>query len=88
MSASRVPEQSAFSTLTEACALLADWRDDYNRVRAHSALATRTPGEFRTAAMALAAITAVGEKFNLGLSTRDRREGVTRFSPLGFGSAL
>jgi putative transposase len=60
--------ETAFSTLAEARALLANWRDDYNRVRPHSALANRTPEEFRSAAMALAAATATGEKFNPGLS--------------------
>ena len=60
--------ETAFSSLAEARALLADWRDDYNRVRPHSALANRTPEEFRTAAVALAAATATGEKFNPGLS--------------------
>ena len=60
--------ETAFSTLAEARALLADWRDDSNRVRPHSALANRTPEEFRTAAMTLAAITATGQKINPGLS--------------------
>jgi putative transposase len=39
----RVPEQAAFSSLAEARAALAAWRDDYNRVRLHSALANRAP---------------------------------------------
>ena len=39
--------ETAFSSLFEARTLLADWRDDYNRVRPHSALANRTPEEFR-----------------------------------------
>ena len=36
--------ETAFSSLTEARAVLAAWRDDCNRVRPHSALANRTPG--------------------------------------------
>jgi transposase InsO family protein len=38
--------ETLFSTLGEARDLLAAWRDDYNRVRPHSALANRTPDEF------------------------------------------
>ena len=37
--------------------MLAAWRDDYNRVRPHSALANRTPEEFRSHYLALAATT-------------------------------
>ena len=39
-------DKTAFSSLAEARAVLAAWRDDYNRVRPHSALANRTPEEF------------------------------------------
>lgn len=60
--------ETAFSSLAEARTLLADRRDDYNRVRPHSALANRTPEEFRSAAMAPAAATATGEKFDPGHS--------------------
>ena len=35
-----------FTTLGEAKALLADWRDDYNRIRVHSSLANHTPAKF------------------------------------------
>jgi putative transposase len=38
--------ETAFSSLAGARAVLAAWRDDYNRVRPHSALANRTPEEF------------------------------------------
>ena len=38
--------ETAFSSLAEARAVLAAWRDDYNRVRPHSVLANRTPGAF------------------------------------------
>lgn len=40
------PSDRAFSSLSEARAVLAAWRDDYNRVRPHPALANRTPEEF------------------------------------------
>lgn len=35
-----------FSTLSEAKAVLADWRDDYNQVRPHSSLSNQTPIAF------------------------------------------
>ena len=37
---------TAFSSLAQARAVLATWRDDYKRVRPHSVLANRTPGAF------------------------------------------
>lgn len=40
--------ETLFSSLAEARSVLAAWRDDYNRVRPHSALANRTPEEFCT----------------------------------------
>lgn len=60
--------ETLFSSLREARALLAGWRDDYNRVRPHSALANRTPEEFRIATLALAATIGNGQDFNTGLS--------------------
>lgn len=60
--------ETLFSTLGEARELLAAWRDDYNRVRPHSALANRTPEEFRDHHQALAATTGSGQDFNPGLS--------------------
>jgi len=60
--------ETAFSSLPEARALLAEWREDYNRVRPHSALANRTPEEFRKHTMALAATPDTGQNFNPGLS--------------------
>jgi hypothetical protein len=47
---------------------LAAWRDDYNRVRPHSALANRTPEEFRNSHLALAAMTGNGQNISPGLS--------------------
>jgi len=60
--------ETTFSSLTEARAVLAAWRDDYNRVRPHSALANRTPEEFCNHRLALAATAGSGQNFNLGLS--------------------
>lgn len=60
--------ETLFSSLAEARELLAAWRDDYNRVRPHSALANRTPEEFRDHKMTLAATTGHGQNFTPGLS--------------------
>lgn len=60
--------ETLFSTLGEARELLAAWRDDYNRVRPHSALANKTPEEFRDHHRALVVTTGSGQDFNLGLS--------------------
>ncbi len=54
--------ETLFSSLDEARAMLADWREDYNRVRPHSSLANRTPEEFRRHHMALAANASTGQK--------------------------
>lgn len=35
-----------FTSLAEAKAVLAHWRDDYNRVRPHLSLGNQTPPEF------------------------------------------
>jgi putative transposase len=59
--------EQAFSSLAEARAVLAAWRDDYNRVRPHSALANRTPEEFRDHHLALAVTTGPGQNFSPGL---------------------
>ena len=60
--------ETLFLTLGEARELLTAWRDDYNRVRPHSALANKTPEEFRDHHRALAATTGSGQDFNPGLS--------------------
>jgi putative transposase len=60
--------ETAFSSLSEARTLLADWRNDYNRVRPHSALANRTPEQFRMHHQALAATTGTSQNFTPGLS--------------------
>ena len=60
--------ETAFSSLSEARAVLAAWRDDYNRVRPHSALANRTPEEFRQRYMALAETNSTGQNFTPGFS--------------------
>jgi putative transposase len=43
------------------------WRADYNGVRPHSALANKTPEEFRTQHIAVAASAGNGQDFNPGL---------------------
>lgn len=60
--------ETAFSSLPEARELLAAWRTDYNHVRPHSALANRTPEEFRQHTLTLAAAAGTGQTFNPGLS--------------------
>jgi putative transposase len=60
--------ETAFSSLGEVRGLLAQWRDDYNRIRPHSALANRTPEEIRTFTTDLAGHDATGQNFNPGLS--------------------
>lgn len=60
--------ETLFSSLSEARALLAAWRDDYNRVRPHSSLANQTPEAFRIAISALAATPGNRQNFNPGLS--------------------
>ena len=59
--------ETLFSTLAEARSVLTDWRDDYNRVRPHSALANKTPEEFRAHHMALAALARHEQDFTPGL---------------------
>lgn len=56
------------STLDDARTLLAAWRDDYNRVRPHSALANRTPEEFREHHLAIAVTNDQVQKFSPGLT--------------------
>jgi putative transposase len=60
--------ETLFSSLAEARMVLAAWRDDYNRVRPHSALANRTPEEFRNGHLALATTITVPQNFAPGLS--------------------
>jgi len=60
--------ETLFSSLAEARSVLAAWRDDYNRVRPHSALVNRTPEEFCTHSLALAAARGMGQDISQGLS--------------------
>ena len=55
--------ETLFSSLDEARAVLTAWRQDYNRVRPHSSLANRTPEEFRLNHIPLAVSTAAGQEF-------------------------
>jgi putative transposase len=59
--------ETLFASLTQARAVLEAWRADYNRVRPHSALANKTPEEFRAQHIAVAASAANGQNFNPGL---------------------
>jgi putative transposase len=61
--------ETLFTSLSEARRVLAEWREDYNQVRPHSALAYRTPEEFRAHHMDLAARGAQGQEINPGLSS-------------------
>ena len=60
--------ETLFSTLGEARELLAAWRDDYNRVLPHSALANRTPEEFHDHHLALAVTNDQVQKLSPGLT--------------------
>ena len=55
------------SMLSHARAVLEAWRADYNGVRPHSALANRTPDEFRAQHISVAASAVGGQNFNPGL---------------------
>lgn len=59
--------ETLFASLPHARAVLDAWRADYNGVRPHSALANRTPEEFRAQHIAVAASTGNGQDFNPGL---------------------
>jgi putative transposase len=59
--------ETLFSSLTEARVVIETWRADYNDVRPHSALANRTPQEYRAQHIAVAASTGNGQNFTPGL---------------------
>ena len=59
--------ETLFVSLSQARGVLDVWRADYNGVRPHSALANRTPEEFRAQHIAVAANAASGQNFNPGL---------------------
>jgi putative transposase len=59
--------ETLFSSLPQARAVLEAWRVDYNGVRPHSALANQTPEEFRAHHITVAPSTANGQNFNPGL---------------------
>lgn len=60
--------ETLFSSLGEARAVLARWCRDYNQVRPHSALSNRTPEEFHDHHMALAVTSSTSQNSNPGLS--------------------
>ena len=59
--------ETLFSSLSQARSVLAAWQADFNTVRPHSALANRTPQEFRNQHIAVAASRGNGQNFNPGL---------------------
>ncbi|MFM9845880.1 MAG: transposase [Hyphomicrobiaceae bacterium] len=59
--------ETLFASLQQARTVLDAWRADYNGVRPHSALANRTPEEFRARHIAVAASTGNGQNFTPGL---------------------
>jgi putative transposase len=59
--------ETLFASLPQARAVLDAWRADYNCVRPHSALANRTPEEFRAHHIAVAASRSNGQDFTPGL---------------------
>ena len=59
--------ETLFVSLPQARTVLDAWRADYNGVRPHSALANRTPEEFRAQHIAVAASAGNGQNFNPGL---------------------
>jgi transposase InsO family protein len=60
--------ETLFSTLGEARAVLARWRHDYNQVRPHSALSNLTPEELHAHHRALAVTNDQGHNSSLRLS--------------------
>ena len=59
--------ETLFASLSHARAVLDILRADYNGVLPHSALASRTPEEFRAHHIAIAASSDKGQNFNPGL---------------------
>ena len=59
--------ETLFLSFSQARAVLASWQEDDNAVRPHSALAYRTPHEFRNQHIALAGSPGNGQNFNPGL---------------------
>jgi len=59
--------ETLFGSLSQARAVLNSWRIDYNGVRPHSALANRTPEEFRALHVTVAAGARNGQNFDPGL---------------------
>ena len=62
-------KETLFVSLPQARSALDAWRTDYNGVRPHSALANKTPEEFRAQHIAVAASAGNGQNFKPGLSS-------------------
>jgi transposase InsO family protein len=60
-------KETLFVSLPQARTVLNAWRADYNRVRPHSALANKTPEEFRAQHIAVATSVGHGQNFTPGL---------------------
>ena len=61
--------ETLFVSLSQARSVLDAWRTDYNGVRPHSALANKTPEEYRAQHIAVAASVGNGQNFSPGLSS-------------------
>ncbi len=59
--------ETLFSSLQAARSIIEDWRNDYNRVRPHTALANKTPKEFHDHHITLAGTVGKEQKINPGL---------------------
>ena len=60
--------ETLFSSLADARELLVAWRDDYNQVRPHSALANQTLEAIDDSHLALAGASQITQSFEPGLS--------------------
>ena len=56
-----MPNETLFVSLSQARSVLDAWRTDYNGVRPHSALANKTPEEYRAQHIAVAASAGNGQ---------------------------
>jgi putative transposase len=59
--------ETVFSSLSKARAVLAAWQGDYHGMRPHSGLANKAPRQFRSEHLAVAEGCINGQNLNLGL---------------------